>query len=63
MATVKSNKSITIMKYNVMDVIEISIRDLEDNEIPFLSHRDTMFLYYTLKKWIDELGKIEINKF
>lgn len=55
MATVESNNRITIMKYNNFtdDAIDISIRDIQGDEVLLLDE-DVRFLHETIDKWINE---------
>lgn len=59
MATVESNKSITIMKYNnfLSKEISMSIRDHHDDNEIYFTDEDVTFLHKTLSKWIDEANE------
>lgn len=55
MATVETNNSVTIMKYNnfIDNAIDISIRDKNEDEVMLLN-KDVRFLHKVIGEWIEE---------
>ena len=53
MATIESNGSIVVIKYNNIVGIDISIRDPNDDEVLLLDN-DVKFLSKTIRKWLLE---------
>lgn len=57
MATVEDNGIISIMKYNNVDVVDISIRVKGDDSEVLLMHKEVIFLCDILNKWLDNIGE------